>query len=283
MYKIQRLHLCLLLLTLITPLWAEEKPVEQHELALPPESLAQWYKPANKRQVWLHTMFRLRREMQAVSHYADQGNQPFTLKWAQRLRSDYHKISEMVPEWEDLLEERWADRLQQAAQTGDFETILLAQKKLTRSCEDCHDAFRALAATLYRVPDYGQQVVTDAASGNEIGYPELMQQLSRSVNLIKIASEDGQWKTAQGALEQLNIQLDSLAQSCGNCHQDDAPGRRILGSETQQLLTSLKHSIQQQEKKETGKLLGKTAVVACARCHSTHRTLGDMKQFLKTD
>ena len=38
----------------------------------PPESLKQWYKPDNKRQVWLHTMFRLRREMQAINEYADQ-------------------------------------------------------------------------------------------------------------------------------------------------------------------------------------------------------------------
>ena len=36
----------------------------------PPSTIAQWYKPANKRQVWLHTMFRLRREMQAMGEYA---------------------------------------------------------------------------------------------------------------------------------------------------------------------------------------------------------------------
>ena len=37
----------------------------------PPASLEKWYKPANERQVWLHTMFRLRREMQAISEYAE--------------------------------------------------------------------------------------------------------------------------------------------------------------------------------------------------------------------
>ena len=38
----------------------------------PPIELAKWYKPENKRQVWLHTMFKLRREMQAVEFYAQQ-------------------------------------------------------------------------------------------------------------------------------------------------------------------------------------------------------------------
>ena len=42
----------------------------------PPASLEKWYKPANKRQVWLHTMFRLRREMQAISEYAEQNDKP---------------------------------------------------------------------------------------------------------------------------------------------------------------------------------------------------------------
>lgn len=37
---------------------------------VPPSSLSQWYKPENKRQVWLHNMFKLRREMQAVEFYA---------------------------------------------------------------------------------------------------------------------------------------------------------------------------------------------------------------------
>ena len=36
----------------------------------PPPILAQWYKPQNKRQVWLHNMFKLRREMQAIEFYA---------------------------------------------------------------------------------------------------------------------------------------------------------------------------------------------------------------------
>ena len=45
-------------------------------LATPPASLEKWYKPANKRQVWLHTMFRLRREMQAIREYAKQNNRP---------------------------------------------------------------------------------------------------------------------------------------------------------------------------------------------------------------
>ena len=77
-------------------------------LKKPPASLEEWYKPANKRQVWLHTMFRLRREMQAIAEYAKQNepaanNQVVMQKWIKRLQQDYNKIADMVPEWEKKL------------------------------------------------------------------------------------------------------------------------------------------------------------------------------------
>ncbi len=51
----------------------------------PPASLAQWYKPENKRHVWLHNMFKLRREMLAVRFYANSKEDSHLQKWAGRL------------------------------------------------------------------------------------------------------------------------------------------------------------------------------------------------------
>ena len=47
----------------------------------PPASLAQWYKPENERQVWLHNMFKLRREMQAIRLYSDNKDAKHQDKW----------------------------------------------------------------------------------------------------------------------------------------------------------------------------------------------------------
>ncbi len=56
---------------------------EQNEqvVALPPESIGQWYKPQNKRQVWLHNMFKLRRELQAVTYYSSIDDIQHLEKW----------------------------------------------------------------------------------------------------------------------------------------------------------------------------------------------------------
>jgi hypothetical protein len=46
-----------------------------------PIELAKWYKPENKRQVWLHNMFKLRREMQAVAFYAQNKDAEHLQQW----------------------------------------------------------------------------------------------------------------------------------------------------------------------------------------------------------
>ena len=60
-------------------------------LKVPPKEMGKWYKPANKRQVWLHTMFRLRREMQAMAMYADKAQQADLEKWANKFSEDYQR------------------------------------------------------------------------------------------------------------------------------------------------------------------------------------------------
>lgn len=277
MHRINTLLTTLILLSLSHFIAADEIKLEQ-----PPLSLAQWYKPLNTRQVWLHTMFRLRREMQAVKSYADAGDRVLTNKWARRLTENYRKIAEMVPEWQDELELEWANKLESAAEKGDFEMITLAQKKLNHSCTSCHDDFRAQTALFYRVPDYAS-ISIKMASGKEVDYPEIMRQLTRSINQVKIAMEDDRWQQAENAITQLGIELKELKKSCAQCHKEPDQERHILGDESQKLLLQIKQLIQQKAHKKGARLLGKSAVVICADCHGIHRFAGDIRKRLVND
>ena len=256
--------------------WGEKNKV----LKMPPASLAKWYKPMNKRQVWLHTMFRLRREMQAVEEYVRSNDVAGVKKWGQRLAKSYREIPEMVPEWKDEVKLEWSDRLEAAALKGNFKGVARAWKKLENSCDSCHSDFRPLAAALYRVPEYSKLTVATETAGKESTYPELMNRLSRSVNRIKIATEDKHPRVAKQALQRLRKQLRELGTSCDQCHRDNIPRERILGVATDKLLDELGEGIQRGKPKESGKLLGEVAVAVCARCHGVHRTLGDLKEFL---
>jgi len=257
---------------------ATQAETEEITIAMPPASLAQWYKPANKRQVWLHTMFRLRREMQAVEEYAAQKDAIGTQKWGQRLAKSYRKIPEMVPEWQKKVRLDWADILETAAQQGDYSQVLRAHKKLGESCNLCHQDFQALAAALYRAPDFSSQQIT--FQNKEVRYDKFMELLSTTVNRIKIATEDQRPQLAKHSLKQFRGQLQALGTNCKKCHRDEIAKERILGANTQKLLTELEESIQNNQPKQTGRFLGEAAVAICARCHGVHRTLSDLSQFL---
>ncbi len=255
-------------------------PVSAGEVALPPDSLAKWYKPDNKRQVWLHNMFKLRREMQAVTEYLALEDQPRLQKWAERLAEHYLKIGEMVPEWRDELEAPIAGALTDAAAAGDFERAAGAVRKLGLSCRSCHRDYRAVAAAIYRAPDFSKVSVEDSETLEMEPMEDVMNRLSLLVNRIKIASEDDRMPAAADALTQLGRRLSDLGASCDGCHSDEAPRERILGNATRSSMERIGQGIERNDKKFIGRNLGELAVQACARCHGVHRTLFDLKKVM---
>jgi hypothetical protein len=248
-------------------------------LEYPPASLQQWYKPANKRQVWLHTMFRLRRSMLAVEEYAHLQHGPAMQQWAEKLREDYEKITEMVPEWEDETKPALMDTLMKFIKSGDTVRVHKTLRMIGKTCTDCHDKYGPLVAALNRSPDYKEIKLLDA-NNKSISFHDSMGELSRSVNRILIATDDGHKPIALMARDMLSNQLTNLGESCGHCHKDKQPHERILGTETQQRLEALQVAISEQRTKETKKLMGEIGVTICARCHGVHRTVFDLRKTL---
>lgn len=250
------------------------------KLATPPASLAKWYKPENKRQVWLHTMFRLRREMQAIESYAQANNHKAMHKWSEKLSDDYRKISDMVPEWEDEIKPRLLPELQMFIDNGDSRRILATLDMIQRTCNDCHDTYQPLVTAIYRSPDY-DDIPTRDFNGKDSSFEDDMETLSKSINQILIAIEDRQTATALQASKDLGLQLNALGDSCNQCHKKDpVPRERILGTGTQEKITSLQMTISRKQIKESRKLMGEIGVTVCARCHNTHRILGDLRGAL---
>ncbi len=260
-------------LAIVTTTAADEQIV-----ALPPESIGQWYKPQNKRQVWLHNMFKLRREMQAVSEYLGADNPELLSKWLGRFAKHYRQIGEMVPQWQDELELKWLDRLESAVATDDQALAGRAIKKLKASCGGCHKEYQAVTALLYRTPVFSK-IQIKAPSG-EVSYSDHMDDLSVLVNRIKIASEDQQKERALGSLSQLVQGLDALVPSCKQCHKESQPEERILGDSSRAALGRLEHHIAAGDKKQAGRALGEVAVIICARCHGVHRTVSAARSMV---
>ena len=252
-------------------------------LDAPPASLEEWYKPANKRQVWLHTMFRLRREIQAIGEYAEQKDQAGMKKWISRLEKDYSKIADMVPEWEKEIKPRLLPELEMFAEKGDMPRVNKTLKMIQRTCDDCHSDYQPLVTAMYRSPHYEDIKIKDL-NGAPQSFEDNMENLSDSVNRILIALDDGHKTVALQARKNLVDQLQNLGDSCKACHKDDKyPLERILGEETQQRFKTLQSHIDKGQVKDSQKLMGEIAVTVCARCHNTHRIVSDLRNALLPD
>ena len=245
-------------------------------LKKPPASLKQWYKPDNKRNVFQHNMFKLRRELQAVNQYRAQEDLAHTQKWANQLAEHYLKIADMVPEWKKELRLKRAEQLKTAAKEGDFKSLGNAIKKLQKSCTNCHETYRAQVAAIYRVPDFSQTHVQ--LNGKETNYQDFMRLLMRDVNRIKIAADDDNKAEAQNALKDVRTGITTLRSSCNNCHKGTKAKDYYLGKETTELMNKLEAAI---EEGKSGRPLGEFAVQACAHCHGSHRIIYDLKNEIK--
>lgn len=242
----------------------------------PPIELAQWYKPENKRQVWLHNMFKLRREMQAVAFYAEKKDTENLQKWVGQLNNHYLKIADMVPVWQKKLAVQTMDDLKIASEQKDFIMVLTQHDALQKSCDSCHDDYQAITALTYRTPDFSTIKITP-----QLSFVEHMDTLTRQVNQIKISAQDGNKALALSSLKGLHDEMDVLGGVCVNCHKKD--GITYPSEMMKKTLSSLKVSLESGTAKQQGRDLGTLAVLACARCHGTHRIAYGAKKHLTTD
>jgi len=240
---------------------------------LPPESLAEWYKPQNKRHVWLHNMFKLRREMQAVEHYAAlEQAEPLAL-WVRRLNENYQEIRKMVPEWGGRLDQDVMSRLLVAQQEKQYAQVEVLLGDLQKSCDSCHVQFRSVTAALYRAPDFTQLRIKDSET-----LPETMKGLNTRVNNIKIAigAKDQAW--ALNSLAELKMGIDEMGAMCESCHL--YLPKTYPDTVVETALDELHAALLSGNIKQQGEALGKVAVSACAQCHGTHRIAYDTRQIL---
>lgn len=242
-------------------------------LKKPPQSIAQWYKPANERQVWLHTMFKLRREMQALEIYAQSGEADLLQKWTTKFGKSYTKVAEMVPEWSHRLNFNALGELQAAALEKNFQGVSASLKKLETTCKDCHTGFQAVTAALYRAPDF-----TGLNVDGKTPLADHMNLLSDSVNRIVIGFGDGHDEAAIKAAQALKSQMAVLGKTCANCH--GKMPKAYPDEAMQKAMTTLDASLASGTLKDKGRAIGTLAVLACANCHETHRIGFSLRQEL---
>ena len=245
-----------------------------------PASIKQWYQPTNKEQVWLNTMYNLRRQMQAIGEYAAYEDKKHLVAWSKRFSKDYNAIGKMVPEWADELETKWVTKLVKAAQKGDFKTVTDTQQKIAKTCSGCHKEYRATTAVQYRAPDFDQLRIEDGETMEELSIKQSMRGLGLTLERMKIAFEDERPDVASDSFELFNLRLEDLTTSCSSCHKTDKQRQYLFSTDTILQVEKLGKLIEAKKLKEGHKLLSKIEKEVCTTCHSIHRTLADVSEFI---
>lgn len=259
------------------------KPSDEVLLSIPPKSIAQWYKPKNDRQVWLHTMFKLRQSTQAIALYAKQNNLEKLKQWGATLDETHLKVNEMVPEWQDAKRDAGIKRLVTLSSAGDIASIPPVLKDVQKSCHSCHDQWEAVVAVTYRSPDYSDMKLK-WEGGEEQSYHDVMNVLADTIGLIKIGREDDDLPMARNAVDRLSEQMSLLGDSCENCHSDSESKERILGKKTEETMVLLKKSLTvPHDKSESGKYLGTVGFSVCGRCHGIHKMMSGVRKQITSD
>ncbi|HKJ76612.1 MAG TPA: cytochrome c, partial [Gammaproteobacteria bacterium] len=192
-------------------------------------------------------------------------------------------IPEMVPEWRDEIDMTWAKRLEKAAKEGDKDLVGRALNKIGTSCSSCHKEYMAVTRVLYRTPDFENATVDNPDTLEEFEYADFMGRLAQSLNRAIIGLKDDRTDSALAAVEKLSQRLDYLGESCGSCHDDEAPKQRILGEQSDRFLETLTNGLKEGDSDKAGEMMGKIGVNVCARCHGVHRTLADIKQAMEPE
>jgi nitrate/TMAO reductase-like tetraheme cytochrome c subunit len=136
-----------------------------------------------------------------------------------------------------------------------------------------------VSSILYRSPDFSALKI--ASSATEIlSHKELMEAMSRAVNQVKIFHEDNNREGAQLAGVELQRLLKLSAASCAQCHQESESRARIFSAESDRYQSELLDGIAAQDSKVVNGNLGKIGAFVCARCHSIHRPIEEIRAML---
>ena len=154
----------------------------------------------------------------------------------------------MVPSWNNKIDLSLVTAIKNSNEHGSFDKITAQLKQLTANCQSCHDDYRSVVATLYRAPNF-----TNITLNGDIKLTDHMNNLSRQINLIKIATTDGLPTVAQAAFTQLSHSMEQLGKICLNCHKNSPQAYPSMAMT--QTLVKLEQTLQHEDQKQQGQQL----------------------------
>jgi cytochrome c556 len=182
----------------------------------------------------------------------------------------------MVPEFKDEVDIKLLQKLKKSASDKDYNAVSATLRQLDKTCNSCHNDYRATTVLLYRSADFKSHKITTQTG--KIAYKKYMLELTHTINRIKIAVTDDLPQNAKEQIKELKQGIVNLSKDCDTCHLQKSQSQDYLNQTIINKIGQLQIHLKEGNKKDLNKTLGYIAVNACATCHGTHRIAYDIKQ-----
>lgn len=248
----------------------QEKKAPSAIAAMPPISLDTLYPPKAKQRLYLFRMLGLGTRFSGIVADLFVNEPQHAMANFGKFKTQYIKVSKLVPEWRENYPMGPVDELGTALKTGEREKIVGAYEKVAKVCHDCHIAYMPVVQQKYHWGDFDAITIKDPLTNGEVAFSRLMKYLDTNFAGISVSVERGQRENAQRQLQGFNARFQALKETCINCH--DTERKYYVDESVQALVDKLGQILNGSsiDQKVVEPLRQRIGMEACIRCHWVH-------------
>ena len=248
-----------------------------------PASLDNFFPPKAPAPVYLIEMFALDGPFTGTMVDLQEGDIPGAQKNYQAFKSQYAKMSGMVPEWKDLWPTAPVDALGVALASGDPAKVGQAFGGVGEVCGTCHLINMTKAHQKYHWPDFGIIKLTDPVSKQSMSWVDYMFAIAGAYTGIGNDLGQGQLENARKQFDVFSARFKALPTiACVNCH--STPRTYFVDASVTGMVDNLgkELSATAPDPKKVGDLIGAIGNESCMKCHLVHFPAQNSKDRWKT-
>lgn len=248
----------------------------------PPASLDQYFPPKSPAPVFLIEMFNLASPMESIGADLQKQDMASVKTHFQAFKTQYDKVSQMVPEWTSRFPEDPVTELGAAIDSGNPAQIGPAIGKIGQVCSDCHLIYQIKVQQQYHWKNFDEIKVTDPVSNKELNWNDYMVALAGTFE----GSLGGSSQNFQAFTAQFNAMATD---GCKQCHSDPVTGKEIprkyfVDADSMALVDQLGKALSTNppDAAAIGNLSGAIGNEICLKCHMVHMQAQNAKDIWDT-
>jgi cytochrome c556/catechol 2,3-dioxygenase-like lactoylglutathione lyase family enzyme len=183
-----------------------------------PSSLDALFPPKAEQPVFLFRMFGIGIPLTGIVSDLFENDFQHARANFEKFKAQYVEVSKLVPEWQTKFPMGPVEKLGAALEQGDQGKVMAAIEEVGKVCADCHVAAMPKVQQKYHWGDFGEVIVKDPLTNEDVDFPRLMQFLNANFVGITLDAEQGQAENAQKQFQGFNARFQALKEACDYCH-----------------------------------------------------------------